>query len=74
MHIRYRLSAIEIYEAVAVLQRLGIVERRNIDVRICENLDELKLSIMNRLSKTSRPPQLDQYAARSLTNRKKQVS
>gem|GEM_PF-5086697 len=74
VHARYRLSPIEIYEAVTLLQRMGIIEQRGTQIRICEDLDEQRLSIMNRLSKTSRPAQLDSYVATPLTFSKKRVT
>lgn len=61
IHVRFRLSPIEIYEAVIVLQRIGIIEWTNTNIRIKENLNEKKLSIMNRLSKTTRPSKLNTY-------------
>lgn len=73
MNCRFRLSAIEIYEAVVVLQELGIVERQGTEVRLNEKLDERHLSMMNRLSKTHRPSQLDVYTAKSLTTRNNRV-
>jgi hypothetical protein len=60
-HTRFRLSPIEIYEAVITLQKIGIVERRDTTFRIQEDLDERKLSIMNRLYKSPRPSQLNNY-------------
>jgi predicted transcriptional regulator len=74
MHNRFRLSALEIYEAIAVLQQLGIVERQGTNVRLSERLEERHLSIMNRLSKTYRPPQLEVYIPKPLTTRNNQVS
>ncbi|MGB6241743.1 MAG: hypothetical protein WBF69_04600 [Castellaniella sp.] len=60
-HSRFRLSPIEIYEAVIALQKIGIVERQDTKYRIQENLDEKKLSIMNQLYKSTRPSQLKNY-------------
>lgn len=73
VHRRFRLSAFEIYEAIMVLQDLGIVERRGTDVRLNEKLDDRHLSIMNRLSKTHRPSQLEIYTPNTLTVRNNRV-
>lgn len=73
VHRRFRLSAFEIYEGIAVLQDLGILERRGSDIRLNEKLDERHLSIMNRLSKTHRPSQLEIYTSKTLTARNNRV-
>jgi hypothetical protein len=74
MHTKFRLSSFEIYESVVVLEELGIVERRDMDIRLSVNLNDRHLSIMNKLSKTYRPEKLNVYRPeKPLTTRNNRV-
>lgn len=74
MHAHFKLNAAEIHDTLILLQKLNLIERREMDVRILENLDEQKLSIINRLMKRNRPEKLDLIPQNLLTKRKKRVS
>lgn len=60
-HLTFHLSPIEIFDAVTALQEMGIVERCGIEFRIRENLDEYRLSVMNRLYKSRAPQELKKF-------------
>ncbi|MCA8305191.1 hypothetical protein LGN24_27270 [Burkholderia seminalis] len=72
-HVKYNLSALEIYNSILALGNMGLIERQGTEIRIREDLDERGLSIMNRLSKTSRPRRLYKYTPRPLTSKKNGV-
>ncbi|MRV73565.1 hypothetical protein GJ700_17775 [Duganella sp. FT92W] len=73
MHTRFRLNAVEIHDALTVLHKLEIIERRDMEVRISANLTEQHFSIINKLSKTTRPVKLAEVPPELLTRRKKRV-
>ncbi|MGF1758312.1 hypothetical protein L4D76_10270 [Photobacterium sagamiensis] len=54
-HVKYRFSIGTIYNAVTFLLDNDLIIKRKESIMIAEQIDNQKLSIINRLSKTSKP-------------------
>lgn len=67
LHQRYHLSALEIFNVINLLLRLGVLEKVGARIRLIPLLSNSDVATLNYLRKTHRPARLDIYTPSHLT-------
>lgn len=65
-HEKYRLSPVQVLDALNTLLKYQIVVREDCKIRLASNLDNHQMAFINSIQKTKKPTKLSQYERKFL--------